>query len=264
MNTKILRHLHRAQHLQRASFGDGLLPWIIDPTYRASENKMTMESIKALLHRIAHERPFHMLALAVAFWNESYKDSQDQWKLGVVSYVYQQVRLRGHACRGDLLQEIEKQILHEGWTLGLKCQGYTAFLEQPWHPTLSVGCNADEVQATLNHNGHVYDLAHFTKSLASIGTLWRDIPDFEKMVLEVFVEINNLLNMIPPRVILTLPQAAKTKVKVIGGMLLSNCATQRKDGPYILPLISTYLPASAVRPSELVQQGEDDNLDQEW
>ena len=158
MNTKIKMHLHRAQRLQRASFGDGLLPWIIDPTYHASENKMTMESIKALLHRIAHERPLLMVVCAAYFWNESYKDSQDHWELGVVSYVHQQARLRGHAFRGDLLAEIEKQMLHEGWTLGLKCQGYTAFLEQPWYPHLhALGsiCYPHEVDTTLNHNGHV-------------------------------------------------------------------------------------------------------------
>ena len=83
-------------------------------------------------------------------------------------------------------------------------------------------------------------------------------------MLEVFVEINNLLNMIPPRVILALAESTKVQMKVTGGMLLSNCATESREGDRLNPLCMTYLPASAVRPSELVQQGEDDNLDQEW
>lgn len=267
MTTKILRHLHRAQALHKASFGNIMLPWIIDPTYSASENQMTMESIKSLLHRIAHERPMHMLLCATAFWNESYKNNtgqytighQDENLLGVRAWAGNQAYLMGQpfAKDGSNAQEIDKQMLHEGWTLGSKLLGYSALLERhPWAPPHDM-LHANEKQGTLNHNGHVYNLTHVTESLARIGILWQHVPNSASRILEVFAEINNLMYMMTPRVILSLSEPSKAKVKQIGQKLLDTCVMHSRQGDSVVPLSFTYVPASAVAPADLVPQTAD-------
>ena len=171
-----------------------------------------------------------------------------------------QVDLNGSA---QALPETVKQIVHESFTLGIRCLGYSAFINEhrnvlPERVNDSTYYNSGS--GILNHNGHGYVLVHFMESLGQIGSLWKDVPDFPARVLEVFVEINNLLNMIQPYTIVTVSPWIEGRLKQIGTHLLQNVFLGS-----LRPLYMTYAPVSARPVAELVQQPQHaDQLEPEY